>query len=206
MELQAQQAQRTLFIDTLDLWLILLGATLGVAAWMLWRLGRWADGEGRAYAAYFTSVGVYALATGVWAAAVWPLPGPYNLLFSDAWPLFGVACLVLGLGLWAGARLEQLAVPLAPLGVAPLVYGVDIWAYRLTQEPEVAGLMFFLIGLATLLAPIEARNRSARMLAVAMLAASAAIALFIGVGAAYAHVAGWRAWAPWYGVVRVPAS
>ena len=62
---------------------------------------------------FFITVGIYALATGLWASMTWPLPGPYNLMYSDAWPIFGLVSLMLGLAMYLGVDLRYLSLPIA---------------------------------------------------------------------------------------------
>ncbi|MBP1450057.1 MAG: DUF981 family protein [Thermoproteus sp.] len=92
-----------LFMDPLDIWLTTMGGVLLALAYWLYLnyLSKAQIDErialNRAFGVFLIVYGVYAMASGLWAAFTWPLPGPYNILFSDAWPFFGVAALVLGL-------------------------------------------------------------------------------------------------------------
>ncbi len=214
-----------LFVDPLDIWLMLLGASLLVAAYGVYvnvirfRAGQTPHGTSEALkeagvaeatvinkgiGLYFTFVGVYALVSGLWGAFTWPLPGGNNIVLIQPWAVFGVALLIMGIALWSGINPRYIAIPLAPLGIPIIVYSFVIWILRLTRTPEISGLMYFLIGLSALLAPVVlTRSRAMGWVAIALLVIAAAIALFIGINAAFGHTAGWRAWSPWYGAVNV---
>ncbi len=225
-----------LFIDPLDLWLMILGATMLVAAYGVYvnvvRVKSISEisrslGGGKQEASemlkqvppadvvlvnkgiglYFISVGIYALASGLWGTFVWPLPGGYNIILINPWALFGIALLIIGVALWSGLSPKYIATPLAPLGIPVIVYSLVIWSMRLTRTPELSGLMYFLIGFSALLSPLVLRESSYRRalgwLAIVFLVIAAAIAIFIGVNAAFSHVTGWGMWTPWYGAVNV---
>lgn len=210
-----------LFIDPLDSWLDLLGTTSLLAAyWIYVNLVSKTPSSGKAslnrsIGYFYLAVGIYALSSGLWALATWPLPSSYNLIFSDAWPIFGVALIILGLfnltytaeaqGEGEQLRLRGALVGIAALSLIPLIYGVDIWVYGLTNEPALAGLMFFSIGLAGVLSPaltLKSVGKSTAYLLMFLLVVAGIIALLIGVEAIFIHTAAWRTWAPWYGTSK----
>lgn len=207
-----------LFMDPLDLWLDVLGTTLLATVYWLYLnfVSKAPVGVkqvfNKSFGYFYIATGVYALASGLWATATWPFPGPYNLLFSDAWPLFGVALLLLGLvNLKAGAEVvgeesiyyvRGALVGIAALSLVPFVYAFVLWAYGLTNEPPLAGLLFFAIGLAGLLSPLLSYKKTAKGIAyllMALLVIAGLIALLIGIEAIFAHTKTWKAWTPWYG-------
>ncbi|MEZ0248937.1 MAG: DUF981 domain-containing protein [Thermoproteus sp.] len=207
-----------LFIDPLDLWLDVLGTTLlATAYWLYLNFVSRAPASARlifnrSFGLFYLALGIYALASGLWATATWPFPSSYNLVFSDSWPIFGVALIALGLinikagletvGEGADMYMRGGLIGIAALSLPVLVYGVDIWVYGLTNEPSLAGLMFFLLGLAGLLSPlltVKGVSRAAAYLLMLLVVISGLIALLIGVEAIFAHTAAWRAWTPWYG-------
>ncbi|MCY0889514.1 MAG: DUF981 family protein [Pyrobaculum arsenaticum] len=206
MELQTQQ-QVVLFMDPLDLWLQVLGvALLLIAYWVYRNFVKQPDaGINKAFAAGAIPLGVYILATGIWSTATWPLPGPYNILFSDSWPLLGVVLISLGLASWFSLLVRIVFYAYAGLSLPILVYGVAIAYYHLTQEPELAAAMFILIGLAGLISPALATKwgRPIAMAIIIMLAVAAVIAFFTGISASFAHIPRWAKWSPWYGKVVV---
>lgn len=91
-----------LFVDPLDLWLMLLGTSLPVVAY--WVYLNYVSGRPEDYkrsvnrnlAFFFLLLGLYAFITGLWATFTWPLPGAYNIVLMDPWAVFGVAMLLLG--------------------------------------------------------------------------------------------------------------
>jgi putative membrane protein len=216
-----------LFIDQLDIWLMTLGITLITAAYGVFvnfvrRPTRIAtDGSStttaqmerpvtvclnvnKCLSLFFITVGIYALATGLWASMTWPLPGPYNLMFSDAWPIFGLVSLMLGLAMYLGVDLRYLSLPIALFSIPVIVYGVDILMHGLTTEPLFASGMYILLGLAMLISPgamLPRGNASRYVGAIVMilLILSGVLAFFIGISATFQHTLIWMKWAPWYG-------
>jgi Predicted membrane protein len=200
-------------MDPLDIYLMILGATLLGSAYTVWLTTKpIAKGNPqvetinsiKSLALYYVGIGVFALATGVWGIATWPLPSSYNIVLMDPWALFGAAALIVGLSLYFTGSLSTVSVPLAFLGIIPIVYGVDILKYNLTTEPGLAAALYILTGLAPLLSPFAylTKGRVSRyigLLIMALLVVAGIIAYMIGVGATFEHTAGWVKWTPWYG-------
>ncbi|GBF09922.1 hypothetical protein apy_16470 [Aeropyrum pernix] len=200
-----------LFVDPLDLWLMLLGTTLLVTAY--WVYQNFISQKGaeeisrinRTLGFFYLPLGVYALLSGLWATAVWPLPGPYNIVLMDPWAIFGVALIFFGLANIYGYKPVPLFYGVAALSVPVVVYGLVIWAKELTREPILAGLMYFALGLAGLISPLLGyygeRTKIIAWAAIALLIISGLISLWIGIEAAFSHVDRWSDWIPWYGTV-----
>lgn len=91
------------FIDQLDLWLQILSITMFLLAYWVYRYSKGDIQSIRPLGYGLTSLGIYILASGLWAAFTWPLIGPYNIIFSDSWPLLGVVLISLGLATIYGA-------------------------------------------------------------------------------------------------------
>ncbi len=216
-----------LFIDTLDIWLMILGITLITAAYGVFmnfvRRPRIATDGSRAeiiertqgvaacinvnkcLSLFFISVGIYALATGLWASITWPLPSSYNLVFSDAWPIFGLVSLMLGLTMHISADLRYLALPIALFSIPVIVYGVDILMHGLTTEPLLASAMYLFLGTSMLISPgaMLPKGNTGRYvgaLVMMLLILSGILAFFIGISATFEHTLIWAKWAPWYGI------
>ncbi|MGC8973724.1 MAG: DUF981 family protein [Thermoproteus sp.] len=74
-------------MDPLDLWLDVLGTTLlATAYWLYLNFASKASlavklAFNKAFGYFYIALGVYALASGLWATATWPLPSSYNLIF-----------------------------------------------------------------------------------------------------------------------------
>ncbi len=199
-----------LIVDPLDTWLILLGATLFAAATFIYfnfiKPLKELENLNRGYGVFFFIVGVYALATGIWGTITWPMPGGYNIVIMDEWPIFGIACLILGLSLLLRLDFAFSSIPFAFIGILPVIHGVAIIFYRMTRQPEVAGLMYILTGLSVILSPLlfYKKNKWLAWLAVVLLVIGGFLALFIGVNATFGHIPGWAKWRPWYGAVETP--
>lgn len=206
-----------LFVDPLDLWLMLLGTSLLVVAY--WVYLNYVSGRPEDYkrsvnrnlAFFFLLLGLYAFITGLWATFTWPLPGAYNIVLMDPWAVFGVAMLLLGVSLLFGFNPVGVSYGLAALGFPILVYGIAIYSKGLTREPLFSALMYVLIGLAALGSPLLAyyggsgRGRFIAYIAIVILVIAALIALYTGVNATFGHIDSWAKWTPWYGRVEVPS-
>ena len=153
---------------------------------------------------FYIFIGVYALVSGLWASFTWPLPGPYNIVFSDAWPIFGLASLMVGLASYARMDLKYVTIPLALLGIIVAVYGADIGSFGLTLEPAAAVALYLSIAIALWFSPIAFNfrgsvGRVAGMLSLIFLVTAGILAFYIGGAAAFEHTAGWAKWVPFYG-------
>lgn len=201
--------EQLLVVDPLDTWLMLLAATLLASAVYVFFsfVKQLAEKEklDKGFGAFYLAVGIYALATGVWATVTWPFPGPYNIVLMDPWAIFGVACLVLGISLLLRVDLAYTSLGFAFLGIIPVVHGSAILANRLTKTPEITFLMYLFTGLAVLISPLLFYKKSKPLayLAVIFLVIAGLIALYIGANATFGHIPGWGKWTPWYGAVKV---
>ena len=194
-----------LFIDMLDLWLMILGGTLLVSIYWLFLIFKGEDAKEakKSVGLIYLVTGLYAFFIGLWAAVTWPLPSSYNIIFSDIWPIFGIALLALGAANYYDLQLFPVSIGIAMFSIPVLVYGVSICVYKLTREPVLAGLMFIVIALAGLLSPLtlKTRNKGLIYLTIILLLIGAVLAFFMGISASFEHISGWRSWFPWYGKV-----
>lgn len=205
-----------MFVDPLDLWLMLLSTGLLVVVYWVYLnyvSGRPEDYKrsvNRSLAFFFILLGLYAFITGLWATFTWPLPGPYNIVLMNPWAIFGLALLLIGISTLFGFNPVGVSYGLAALGLPILVYGVLIYSKGLTREPLFSAIMYIFIGLAALGSPILAyyggngRGRWLALIAIALLVIAALIALYTGINAASDHIGRWAKWSPWYGRVEVP--
>jgi len=199
-----------LFIDPLELWLMLLGVTsLLLSAWafqVLFR-GKVDEDFNKGLAIPLFSIGVYALVSGLWGTFVWPLPSSYNIVLVHPWALFGVGLLSLSFSMYKGASLRGALSAIAPLGLIVIVYGTVILKNGMTREPLMAFLMYFSLGLSALLGGLAGvapkYSRPLGAVVALLLAVGGLLALVTGVGAAFSHVSAWKPWSPWYGSVVV---
>ncbi len=155
---------------------------------------------------FYLPLGVYALLSGLWATAVWPLPGPYNIVLMNPWAVFGVALILFGLANIYGFKPVPLFYGTAALSVPVVVYGIAIWVKGLTREPLLSGLMYFALGIAGLISPLLGyygnRAKAIAWIAIVLLVISGLIALWTGINAAFSHIDRWSGWVPWYGTVQ----
>lgn len=110
------------------------------------------------YAAFpLGAIGFYIFVTGIWGQFVWPLPGPYNILFYDMYPLLGL--LLIG---FAFAITFESGKPQARylhfigffamlVGLATIYYGASGYSIGLTLEPLIMFLMYLTLGLTGVL-------------------------------------------------------
>ncbi len=196
-----------LFVDPLDIWLMILGATVLSSAYLVYLTAgvRYEPISLRGLAYFYIIVGIYALAMGIWGTAVWPLPSSYNLVLTDPYALFGIAALVVGISLYLG-QTKYVGLPMLFLGIIPVVYGVDIAVNHMTTEPGLAAAMYITIGLAAILAPfaytfnLGRGNRYVGYIIMILLIIGGLLAYVIGISAAFEHVHAFARWSPWYGV------
>lgn len=194
-----------LYMDPLDLWLMLMGMTfLVLSFWVIDNFFRKKNsGLSDGLSIALIVLGIYSLVTGIWATVTWPLPGSYNIVLMDAWPLFGIGLLTLGLSIRLNVNLRGALLGIAVLSFPILIYGLVILSNGMTKEPELAALMYITSSLAGLLSPLltfgGTVSRTIGIVIVLLLLIAAIISLVTGVGATFSHVQGWKSWTPWYG-------
>lgn len=104
-------------------------------------------------------LGTVVLALGLWGQIAWPLPGAYNILFSDVYLLLGIVLVGFAVTVLMGARLQYVGVLAAVSGAVVFEYGYQGYLLGLTKEPfEMFGLYgaFALAGLLALPATLVA--------------------------------------------------
>lgn len=98
----------------------------------------------------FLGAGVFGL--GMWGSIAWPLPGAYNILFSDVYVLFGMVLLAVAVSLFLGARLQYAGIFAAVAGAVTIDYGFQGYHLGLTKEPFEMFLLFAAFGVAAIAA------------------------------------------------------
>ncbi|BCU68134.1 hypothetical protein HS7_15710 [Sulfolobales archaeon HS-7] len=212
----------SLFIDQMDIWLYVLGTSLAMSAIVVYtnalspkrmsmRKGSLQSSVSstsvynisdlnRSLGAYLIFAGIYSMATGIWASITWPLPSSYNLMFSDMWPLFGIASLMLGVALFLGWKLQYVTIPFAFLGIPVAVYGIDMLIHGLTAEPLAAFGLYMAIALALFLSPLAFTNtvvgKGLAALTIALLVIAVVLSFLIGVEASFEHTLAFAKWVP----------
>jgi putative membrane protein len=98
------------------------------------------------------SLGVIATALGVWAEEAWPLPGSYNVLFTDVYLLFGLTLVVLGVSMAANLKLQYAGLFALITGGVTISYGWNGYILHMTKDPLETFLLYGAFGLVGLLA------------------------------------------------------
>lgn len=97
-------------------------------------------------------VGFVAAFLGLWGEIAWPLPGSYNILFSDVYLLFGIVLVGLAFVTYHGLRLQYAGLLAAAAGIVALVYGFAGYQLNLTKEPLEMLLLYSGFGVAAIAA------------------------------------------------------
>ncbi|AFZ70526.1 putative membrane protein [Caldisphaera lagunensis DSM 15908] len=196
-----------LFVDVLDIELMLLGGGLLVLAyWVLLNFTLNYDQQklseiNRGFGYFFLTLGIYSLAMGLWSSFVWPLPSSYNLVLSDPFSLYGIALIALGFANIYKVPITGVLAGIAILSIPVINYGAAILHFGMTNSPTGAGALYLLIGINGLLSPIlqTKAKKYWSYIAILLLVLAAILALYTGIAATYEHIEGWRSWAPFYG-------
>jgi len=98
------------------------------------------------------SVGAVATVLSVWAEEAWPLPGSYNILFTDVYLLFGLTLVVLAVSLATSAKLQYAGIFALVAGGITIAYGWNGYILHMTKEPFETFLLYGAFGLAGILA------------------------------------------------------
>jgi putative membrane protein len=97
------------------------------------------------------SLGFTATTLGIWGEMVWPLPGSYNILFTDVFLLFGVTLLVLAVSMALSLKLQYAGLFGLVSGGMAIAYGYNGWQLGMTKEPFDTFLLFAGFGFAGIL-------------------------------------------------------
>jgi len=98
------------------------------------------------------SVGAIATLIAIWGEIAWPLPGSYNILFTDVYMLFGVTLVVLAVSMAATARLQFAGLFALVAGGVTIAYGWAGYGLNMTKDPLETFLLYGAFGLAGILA------------------------------------------------------
>jgi putative membrane protein len=98
------------------------------------------------------SVGAIATLIAIWGEIAWPLPGSYNILFTDVYMLFGVTLVVLAVSMAASARLQFAGLFALVSGGVTIAYGWAGYGLNMTKDPFETFLLYGAFGLAGILA------------------------------------------------------
>jgi putative membrane protein len=83
---------------------------------------------------------------------IWPLPGPYNILFYDLYPIAGLLFLTFGLYLLLDFRdFRYFGFISLLFGFSTIIYGIYRYILNLTRIPLIFFLLYFFTGLSAVL-------------------------------------------------------
>jgi putative membrane protein len=98
------------------------------------------------------SVGAVATVLALWAETAWPLPGSYNILFTDVYLLFGVTLVVLAVTMATSSKLQYAGIFGLIAGGVTISYGWNGYILHMTKDPLETFLLYGAFGLAGILA------------------------------------------------------
>jgi putative membrane protein len=97
-------------------------------------------------------VGGISAMLGLWGEMAWPLPGSYNILFTDVFLLFGAVLVAFAVAAAGGLKLQYVGLFAAGAGIVTAFYAQAGYALGMTKEPLQMFLLFGSFALAGLLA------------------------------------------------------
>ncbi len=198
------------FIDILAMQLFALGFSglvllyMTVATYLSYRRGDHGLEHITSGQIPLAALGFYAVVTGLWGQFVWPLPGSYNILFYDIYPLWGMFLIGAAWGLHSKLKLQYTGFFALLIGCASIIYGFYGYNLGLTSAPLALLALYTLFGIGGILgypmtlmvdrAEEKIKNRSVVwkiMLAgfILSILLGSLLALFIGINAIPAHLA-----------------
>jgi putative membrane protein len=187
-----------MFVDYLTLVMITLIAGFVLLAYYLYA-GLDASDQ-RPFAAAFGTVGVLEIILGLSLSFTWPLPGSFNIAYGETTTLFGAVFLGAAVALSQGWDLMPVALFGFFAGLDAFIMGARIISLKMGQQPLLAGISFFLAGLAGVLAAptlgILKKNKALRMVAIIILLITALAWCVTYVPSVWAHLADFAKYVP----------
>jgi putative membrane protein len=98
------------------------------------------------------SIGAISTFLALWGEIAWPLPGAYNILFTDVFVLFGVTLVVLAISMATSSKLQYAGLFALVAGGVTIAYGWNGYVLGLTKEPLETFMLYGAFGLAGILA------------------------------------------------------
>jgi len=98
------------------------------------------------------SIGAVATVLSIWAEEAWPLPGSYNILFTDIYLLFGLTLVVLAVSMATSMKLQYAGIFALVAGGVTISYGWNGYILHMTKDPLETFLLYGAFGLAGILA------------------------------------------------------
>jgi putative membrane protein len=97
-------------------------------------------------------LGLVATSLAVWAEIAWPLPGSYNILFTDIYLLFGLTLVMLAVTMALSLKLQYVGLFALVAGAVTIGYGWNGYVLHMTKEPFETFLLYGAFGLSAILA------------------------------------------------------
>jgi len=200
-----------LFIDPLTSQLVAMGAGFITLAYGLLRtftikseLSKYKQAIRSQYLPLL-AIGIYISITGFYGLMFWPLPGSYNILFYDLYPLLGLGLIMIALAIKNDYKLEHLGFLGILLGAVTIYYGVSGYLAHMTLEPELLLALYALTGLAAIIFYpvsmfIDNGNPKLKiflLIDAIILILAGAVAGYIGLAAVPQHLSIFSKWVPW---------
>ena len=185
------------FVDPLTIMLVAVAASTYLIALYLYRVAKGRrDFDDIAIASFFT--GLFDFISGFLISFTWPFPGnlsAYNMLFGDPMLFLGIIMLAGSVMLYRKINPKVVSIPAFILGVYLLVETYAIPALGL--EPGAyfipAFSLYLFATLSAIFSPVvyldPKKNAYAYYFVAALLIITALIAIFIGCGGIYEHLA-----------------
>ncbi|MGD0718111.1 MAG: DUF981 family protein [Thermoplasmata archaeon] len=98
------------------------------------------------------SLGVIVTTLAIWGEFAWPLPGSYNILFTDVYLLFGLTLVILAISMAGALKLQYAGLFALVAGGVSIAYGWAGYGLNMTKEPLETFLLYGAFGLSGILA------------------------------------------------------
>ncbi len=142
------------FVDILTSQLFVLGfmglsvAYVTLHAIILYKKGKKHATAMKSAAVPLALLGFYAIVTGIFGQFAWPLPGAYNILFYDLYPLVGLLFVGFAWSLNSKLKLQYIGLLSLLVGAMTFYYGISGYSLRLTKTPIALLGLYLLFGIA----------------------------------------------------------
>ncbi len=108
---------------------------IALERYLLFRKGKRFDDHAAASAVPLAAIGIYMFVSGMFGQAVGPLPGTYNILFYDIYPLVGLLFVSIAIVVWKGLQLRYIGFWAFLTGIMSIAYGINGYIMGMTSSP-----------------------------------------------------------------------
>ncbi len=197
------------FVDLLTSQLIVLGFAgfillyIIIESYLIYRSGKKSTESMRSGFLPLALLGGYIFLTGLYGQFFWPLPGSYNILFYDIYPLVGLIFIGTAWAMRIKSQLRFIGILSLLLGAVAIYYGITGYDLNFTSAPiallglyssfGIVGILGYPVSLMIDRAESGIKNRSIAWVAViaifcVFLFLGSALALFIASSAVPQHL------------------